>query len=257
MHRRPSRSPSPNRRPVKNQRLDYDLLVENLRDRELVEPDALAHILHQCETTGSLLTALLVSEGLVTDWELARITCDIFGLPFLPVEAYEPKRELSDQLDANFLRQYLLIPLDRFGGIVTVAMPGMVPGEVLGTIEKKLDAKVLPIVGSVQGNMRWIEEHLPPPESLSISEEEASGGGWTDVLDMGEQAVQSTIPGEQPSNPQDDELATSLEIFDLADDGADTGAISQEDVNDIESLAKNLESELGDWQVPGEDVDAA
>ena len=242
---------------MKNQRLDYDLLVETLRDRELVEADALAHIAHQCETTGALLPALLVSEGLVTDWELARITCDIFGLPFLPVEAYEPKRELSDQLDANFLRQYLLIPLDRFGSLVTVAMPGMVSGEVLSAVEKKLDAKVLPIVGSVQGNMRWIEEHLPPPESLSISEEEAVGGGWTDVLDLGEQAVQSTIPGEEgaaaPANPQDEELASTLEMFDLADESGDGSGITQEDVSDIESLAKNLESELGEWRLPDEE----
>ncbi len=244
---------------VKNQRLDYELLVESLKDRNLVDPEALSHILHQCESTGALLPALLVSEGLVSDWELARITCDVFGLPFLPLESYEPKRELADQLDANFLRQYLIVPLDRFGGLMTVAMPGMVPGVVLTAIEKKLDVKVLPIVGSVQGNMRWIEEHLPPPETLQITEEEARDGDWTDVLDLGDQAVKSIIePGKRVISEADEELASSLQMFDLADDELGGGESSTNlDVSDIELLAKDLESQLAEWKVPDDELGAA
>ena len=239
---------------MKNQRLHYEILVDSLKDRQLVDPEALNHILHQCESTGALLPGLLVTEGLISDWELARVTCDVFGLPFLPLEAYEPNAELIDKLDPNFLRQYQVVPLDRFGKLVTVAMPGMVPGEVLAEIEEKLEVKVLPIVGSVAGNMRWLEDHLPPPDAIEF-EAEADDGAWSNVLDMGDQAVQSGI---QPGSAEDvaarqaeDELASTLELFDMADESVGSDGSN---VDDVSSLTQELELELSQWQVqPGDE----
>lgn len=205
---------------MKNQRLDYELLAESLRDRQLVSNDALNHVLHQVQSTGALFPALLVKDGLISDYELSRVACDVFGLPFLPVEQYAPDKALLPLLDADFLRHYALVPLDKRGKLVVMALPGMVPAEVLMEAEASLQAKIVPVIGTVTTNQRWLEENLPPPQALQI-DAEAEGAEWASVLDMGDSAVQSGLEGAGPEGLPDPslvELEASLGLLDIADE---------------------------------------
>lgn len=232
--RLPARSP-----PVKNQRLDYELLAESLRDRQLVSSDALNHVLHQVQSTGALFSALLVKDGLISDYELSRVSCDVFGLPFLPVDQYAPDKALLPLLDAEFLRHYALVPLDKRGKLVVMALPGMVPAEVLVEAEALLQAKIVPVVGTVEGNQRWLEDNLPPPQALQI-DMEAESSEWASVLDMGDTAVQNVLEaGEQeiPFDPTLVELEASLGLLDIAEDPSQ-GALRRS------SAEESLEFEL-------------
>ncbi len=210
---------------MKNQRLDYELLAESLRDRQLVSSDALNHVLHQVQSTGALFPALLVKDGLISDYELSRVACDVFGLPFLPVDQYSPDKALLPLLDADFLRHYALVPLDKRGKLVVMALPGVVPAEVLVEAEASLQAKIVPVVGTVSGNQRWLEENLPPPQALQI-DMDAEGGDWASVLDMGDSAVQNDLDGgelEVLKDPSLAELEASLGLLDIAEDPAQGG----------------------------------
>jgi Type II secretion system (T2SS), protein E, N-terminal domain len=223
---------------LKNQRLDYDLLSETLRDRQLVAVDPLNHILHQVQSTGVLLPGLLVKEGLISDYELARVACEIFALPFFPVDLYQPDKDLLAQFDPDFLRHYSLVPLDRRGKLVVVAMPGMVPAEVLLQAEASLQAKIVPVVGTVGGNSRWLEEHLPPPQAINIGSE-AESGAWAAVLDMGEEAVQTGL--DQPQDGFDlqaQELEANLELLNV------------DESDDRNSLRRSPSIETLDFELP-------
>ncbi|MEZ5979620.1 MAG: hypothetical protein R3F34_15585 [Planctomycetota bacterium] len=172
------------------QRLGHESLVDALRARGLVQAKTLEHILHQCQQTGALLTEQLVRDGIVSDWELAQLCSETFGLPFMPVDLYEPDRDLLALFEPEVLRQNALVPLERFGKILVVAMPCMVPSDVLESIQDRLDAKVMPVVGSVRANVRFLEENLAAVPSLTAVAEEVDAGDWSDVLDMGDAAVQ-------------------------------------------------------------------
>jgi hypothetical protein len=180
---------------VKNtQRLDYHRFAEALVERGLVERDVLNHILQQCSATGALLPELLVGEDLVSDWELSRVVCELFHLPFLTVDICPPHDDAWTELDPDYLRQYGLVPMDRYGKVLTVVMPGIVPTEVLEGISLQEGGRILPLVGSVNSNRRWLQEHLPPP-AMPTPDPSATGSleenaGWTDLFDAGEQAVQ-------------------------------------------------------------------
>lgn len=192
--------PVPLRPPhVKNkQRLDHELLADSLRDRRMVEPKTLEHLLQQCHQTGALFTEQLVRDGVVSDWELAQVCCEAFGLPFLPVDLYEPDLELIGLFDPQTLRQSALVPLERFGDVLVVAMPCMVPSEVLDEIADHLGVKVMPVVGSVRANVRFLDENLPNVATeLARVAEEADGGAWADVLDMADAAVQVDLVGAE------------------------------------------------------------
>lgn len=179
------------------QRLDYERLADSIRDRQLVESEALRHTLHQALSTGALFPELLVRGGLLSDWEMCCVASDVFNLAFVPVELYQPNEELIELFDSELLRQYFLVPLDRFGDLVTVAMPGMVPSEVLTDLEQQLDIKILALVGSVGGNQAWLERHLPPPDSLdALSTEfgsEKAAEEWGGIFDAGDAAVQEDL----------------------------------------------------------------
>ena len=184
-----------------SQKLDYNRLADALSERNLVDRGALDHILQQCTATGSLMPDLLVREGLISDWELSRVVCELYGLPFLPVNVYPPSESAMDGLNPDYLRQYGLVPMDRFGKLITVAMPGMVPNSILDGLAAGEGLSILPGVGTVEGNRAWLEEHLPPPEtgldqiraSLPSDGDSLDIADWGNIFDAGDEAVQDNL----------------------------------------------------------------
>ncbi|HEX6881847.1 MAG TPA: hypothetical protein VF530_00620 [Planctomycetota bacterium] len=142
-------------------RFDYTRFGEALVERNLIDRDVLSHVLRQVNATRALLPEVLVRENLVSDWEVSRVACELYHLPFLPVEQYPPSATALDGYDLAYLRHFALVPLDRYGSLVTVVMPGLVPSEVLEGLRGQ-SGRVLPVVGSVASNRRWLEAHFAP-----------------------------------------------------------------------------------------------
>jgi len=177
-----------------NQRLDYARVAEVLADRGLVEPHAVREAL-QFSGQGNLpFPEALVTANLVADWELSRVVCEIYNLPFLTVELMEPDPRAMKDLDPTFLVENCLVPLGRFGQVLTVCMPAIVPAEVLGLLASQTDLYILPVVGTVRTNRKWLEMHIkvepvapiPAPPS---GEQREGGGEWGSIFDAGDAAV--------------------------------------------------------------------
>ena len=190
-----------------SQRLDYHRLAEALTERGLVTPETMNHVLQQCAATGSLPTEVLVAEELISDWELSRVCCETFGLAFLDIESYPPSAAASSGIDADFLRVYGLVPLDRYGQVLTVAMPGVVPSEVLQALASADVRRVLPVVSSVLSNRAWLQHHMPvetAPHYEDIRGALPSGAlevdleSWAGIFDAGEEAVQLELRDQEP-----------------------------------------------------------
>ena len=149
------------------------------------------------------------------------MACELYHLPFLPIEQYQPSSTALDGYDLAYLRHFALVPLDRFGGLVTVVMPALVPSEVLDGLRTAQNGRVLPVVGSVVSNRRWLEERFtskppaapaapaaaraasapsakpaaptrpplptPAPQAPALNLDE---GDWGTLFDAGDEAVQ-------------------------------------------------------------------
>jgi hypothetical protein len=184
-----------------NQRLDYTRLAEALVERGLVEPVAIKSALAQALEGGLLLPQILVDEGMVSDWELARVTSEVFNLPFLTVEVYEPSADACATLDPSFLRRYCLVPLDRYEKLLTVAMPAMVPTDVLTSLARQAGAHIVPVVGTLVTNRRWLGEHVPDADATETVEAVAPAlpgaaavdDAWAAMFDAADAAVQLDI----------------------------------------------------------------
>ena len=184
--------------PLKHpKRLDETRLAEALSERGLVEASVLA-----AHKGRGPIAQLLVSDGAIGDWDLSRVVSEVFHLPFLPVNMTQPDREPLDSLPCKALLEHGLVPVCRQGGLLTVAMPGMVEAPALAEVGAETGLRIMPVVGTVLTNRRWLEENpCGAQEDLNQTPEEL-GAEWGDLFDEGDAAVQM----------QDDENAEPVSL---------------------------------------------
>lgn len=151
---------------IKNaQRLDYQGLAAALDQRGLIESSKLQLALNTSAQSGKPFPEVLVEDDLIGDWELSRVVCELYNLPFLPVDFCSPNSDAMEIFDRETLQNYRIVPLSRFGDLVTVVMPAIVPADVLGTLAVGASVHILPVVGTVSSNNRWIGENLGSDEA--------------------------------------------------------------------------------------------
>ena len=197
-----------------SQRLDNNRLSEVLAERGLVEPQALREAANFAVHGKIPMSEALVTANLVPDWELARIVSEIYNLPFLPVEVLDPDPRAREGIDTQFLVENCLVPVGRYGQVLTVCMPAMVPADVLGLMAATTDLVILPLVGSVRSNRAWIEKNLvassaAPAKGAAGAAEGKDGDGsgargpgeWGSLFDQADAAVlldlQPPLPGSE------------------------------------------------------------
>lgn len=78
-------------------------------------------IAHQKEQ-GGLMGQVLIQLGFVTEEEIALALTAQYGFPYLPLDNYEIDGGLARLIPEQVARQYCLIPVDRIGNALTLAM---------------------------------------------------------------------------------------------------------------------------------------
>ncbi len=208
-----------------NQRFDFAQLAKVLAERGLVEPRALQEALLTSSAGGTPFPEALVAANLVADWELSRLVCELYNLPFLTVEHAAPDRETFTGLDTELLLHTGMLPLFRHGQVLTLCMPGLVPAETLALISDELEVVIRPVVGTVRSNRMWLEENLrgtagskdgrrapskiaPPsiPSSVEATSaevdeiEQLAVTGWADIFDAADAAVLLELGSDTPED---------------------------------------------------------
>lgn len=97
-------------------------LGELLIERGIINHDQLnIAIAHQKEH-GGLLGEVLVELKFATEKDIAQaLTCQ-YGFPYLPLSNYEIDPEVINSVPENVCRQFCLIPIDKIGKSLTLAM---------------------------------------------------------------------------------------------------------------------------------------
>lgn len=226
-----------------NQRLDYGRLAEVLHEREVADAGSIRELLHHSKTGGTPFAVALVTSNLVGDWDLSRIVCETFNLPFLPVEIAPPDPEAAEGLDLGFLRENGLVPLGRFGQTLTVCMPGLVPADILAMLAADTDLVILPVVGTVQSNQRWMNTNYPAESDERDLPVDAS---WSAMFDDADAAVLMDLSDVVP-----DEESGSEEIeFQLSDPDDETADLVEFETDPDESAATGAKSAGADIELP-------
>jgi type IV pilus assembly protein PilB len=109
-----------------------DLLVE----RGVINQEQLDISLeYQKKHSGNLIGEILVELKFATERDIAQaLTCQ-YGFPYLPLSSYEIDNEVVRSVPENVCRQFCLIPIDKIGKSLTVAMSNPLNFQALEDVE--------------------------------------------------------------------------------------------------------------------------
>ena len=202
------------------QRLEYGQLAKVMAERGMVEPQALQEALDASTKGGVPFPTALVNANLVPDWELSRVVCELYNLPFLTVDMCTPDPDAVSAVSEETIRETGIIPLNRYGEVLTLCMPGLVNAETLGMLAAELDVFILPVVGTVRSNWLWIESNMTPKQVVnqepSLSPEVSAD--WSDIFDAADAAVLLDLEedlkneGSEGSAEEDDDETSMPEL---------------------------------------------
>jgi hypothetical protein len=138
-------------------------LGEILMDEGLLNEGQVEEALKRQKATGELLGEALVKLGYVTETDIARTLATQFGYPFLDAMKYFIAPETLRLLPVDRALENQMIPLDRMGKTLMLATAGVVPPEVLESLEKQTGLKVFLYVSTSTQILEAIKKNYKPP----------------------------------------------------------------------------------------------
>lgn len=103
-------------------RLIKKQLGELLIERGVIDKKKLEHALGVQKEKGGLIGQVLVDLGYATEEMIAQALTAQYGFPYLPLENYELDHDIIKIVPKNVALQFCLIPIDRIGNNLTIAM---------------------------------------------------------------------------------------------------------------------------------------
>lgn len=108
---------------------------------------------------GGLLGQILVELGFATEEDVAQAITTQYGLPFLPLKNYAVDPEVVKLIPENVARQYCLMPVDRIGDTLTIAMADPFNARAIEDIEHLHHCTVQVFVSTLTEVLDSIKRH--------------------------------------------------------------------------------------------------
>lgn len=97
-------------------------LGELLVERGVIDKDQLSMGLTYQKEKGGLFGEILVELKFATEEDIAQALTAQYGFPYLPLVSYEIDPEVISSVPENVCRQFCLIPIDKIGKSLSLAM---------------------------------------------------------------------------------------------------------------------------------------
>jgi type IV pilus assembly protein PilB len=119
--------------PIK--RIVKKLLGELLVEWNIITPQQLEKALAVQKEKGGLIGEILVELGFAKEESIAQALTAQYGFPYLPLNNYEINPEVINLVPDRVARQYLLIPVDKIGNNLTLAMSNPLNVQAIEDVE--------------------------------------------------------------------------------------------------------------------------
>ncbi|MDD5270283.1 MAG: hypothetical protein PHE80_03735 [Candidatus Omnitrophica bacterium] len=106
-----------------------------LLEKGVIKQAQLDEALKVQKEKGGLLGQILASLGYVTEEQIAQAITVQYGFPYLPLSNYDMDEAAIKMVPENVARQYCLIPIDKIGNTVTIAMADPLNTQAIEDIE--------------------------------------------------------------------------------------------------------------------------
>ena len=132
---------------------------EVLLERGVINYKQLEQALAHQKTHGGLMGQILIELGFVNEEEIALALTAQYGFPYLPLENYEIDETLTCLIPEEVARQYCLIPIDRIGNALTLAMADPSNVQAIEDIEMMTKCVVQTFVSTPSDITKAIDKH--------------------------------------------------------------------------------------------------
>lgn len=146
----------------------------------------------------------LIRCGFITAWDLAKAVCTHFSLPYYDLNSFKSKREVIGVLDPPFLHGYGILPIDRFGKILTLAVCESLSPSVLQAIVDRAQISPYMYVSPYDKIREKLEEACPyaapaaeaaeEPAVAAAAAEAGAGdeGDWMTIFEEAEKKMKGS-----------------------------------------------------------------
>ncbi len=139
-------------------------LGELLIDRWIINQSQLEKALAVQREIGGLIGEILVELKFAKEEDIAQALTAQYGFPYLPLSNYEINPEVVNVVPGRVARQYLLIPIDKIGNNLTLAMSNPLNVQAIEDVELLSGCSVQTFVSTSSDIKKAIEKYYKDKE---------------------------------------------------------------------------------------------
>ncbi len=139
-------------------------LGELLLDRGIINQGQLDQALKIQRDQGGLIGVILVELGFAGEEDIAQSLTAQYGFPYLPLSNYDVNSEITGIIPGRVARQYLLVPIDKIGNNLTLAMSNPLDIRAIEDVELLSGYSVQAFVSTSSDIKRAIEKYYKNKE---------------------------------------------------------------------------------------------
>ena len=139
-------------------------LGELLIERGIINQGQLDKALLVQRERGGLIGEILVELRFAKEEDIAQALTAQYGFPYLPLANYDINPEIVSIIPGRVARQYLLLPIDKIGGNLTVAMSNPLNMQAVEDVEMLSGCNVQTFVSTSSDIKKAIEKYYKGKE---------------------------------------------------------------------------------------------
>ncbi|MFC1675337.1 hypothetical protein ACFL1K_05590 [Candidatus Omnitrophota bacterium] len=134
-------------------------LGELLIERGIIKQKQLDKAMELQKEKGGLIGEILVEMGFTKEEDIAQALTAQYGFPYLPLANYEISQEVIDCVPARVVRQYMMVPIDKIGNNLTLAMSNPLNVQAVEDVELLCGCNVQTFVATSSDVRKAIEKY--------------------------------------------------------------------------------------------------
>ena len=145
-------------------RINSKPLGELLLDRGVINQSQMDQGLALQREKGGLIGEILVELGFVKEDDIAQALTAQYGFPYLPLGNYDVDKDITNIIPGRVARQYLLVPIDKIGNNLTLAMSNPLNVQAIEDVELLSGCSVQTFVSTSSDIKKAIEKYYKDKE---------------------------------------------------------------------------------------------
>jgi len=174
-------------------------LGELLIREEIITRQQLEEALKKKQETGHFLGEILMRAGYINEDELIGFLVRQCRIPHLKLSNFQISSEIAELVPAEICRAHKLLPIDKLGSLLTVAMVNPIDVEALDKVKNTVNLRIKPILCS------WADFRDLYEKIYGAGKQEESQEAYVDVTEVSqktaEPAQKAPKPVDAPSSP--------------------------------------------------------